>query len=329
MEKKAARIEAFEADCRYMIEQAVKAPSGHNTQPWLFRIHSRHIEILPDRTKALPVVDKDCRELFISLGCAAENLCLAAGERGYEATLTSTGQEGVTVTLSPRSGIRPDPLAAQISLRQTNRSVYTGRMIPPAVWEACLEGCSDKDQPIYSWEKGTLQFEQIAGYVHDGNTIQLSDPAFKAELKSWMRYNRKHTEQMNDGLTYAVFGAPDLPRFISEPIMAACLTPRLQNKSDAKKLQSSSRLVLFTTCQNGVADWIRLGHCLERFLLKATRAGLAYAFLNQPCECESLARCMAESLYPEKVYPQLLLRVGYAGKSMPYSPRRQAGKMIL
>lgn len=26
------------ADYLFMIEQATKAPSGHNTQPWLFRI---------------------------------------------------------------------------------------------------------------------------------------------------------------------------------------------------------------------------------------------------------------------------------------------------
>lgn len=65
-----------------MMEQAVKAPSGHNTQPWLFRVQKDRIQILPDMSKSLPAVDPDNRELFISLGCATENLCIAAEAKG-------------------------------------------------------------------------------------------------------------------------------------------------------------------------------------------------------------------------------------------------------
>ncbi|MDR2125987.1 MAG: hypothetical protein LBP63_04070, partial [Prevotellaceae bacterium] len=57
-----------------MVSYAVKAPSGHNTQPWKFNIFDYSIEIVPDLTKALPAVDGNHRELFISLGCALENL---------------------------------------------------------------------------------------------------------------------------------------------------------------------------------------------------------------------------------------------------------------
>ena len=57
---------------------ASKAPSGHNTQPWKFHITDSTITVLPNLDVALPVVDKNNRELFISLGCATENLCIAA-----------------------------------------------------------------------------------------------------------------------------------------------------------------------------------------------------------------------------------------------------------
>lgn len=74
---------SIRTDYLFMIEQAVKAPSGHNTQPWKFRLFSDHIDILPDFSRALPVVDPNHRELFVSLGCAAENLCIAAAHRGW------------------------------------------------------------------------------------------------------------------------------------------------------------------------------------------------------------------------------------------------------
>ena len=76
------RIFTQNTDFLFMIEQAVKAPSGHNTQPWLFKTGETEIEIRPDFTKSLPVVDPDNRELFVSLGCAAENLCIAASHKG-------------------------------------------------------------------------------------------------------------------------------------------------------------------------------------------------------------------------------------------------------
>ena len=64
-----------------LISYAIKAPSGHNTQPWLFRMQPNEIEILPDFGQSLPIVDPMNRELYISLGCAAENLCIAAQEK--------------------------------------------------------------------------------------------------------------------------------------------------------------------------------------------------------------------------------------------------------
>ena len=39
----------------------------------------------------------------------------------------------------------------------------------------------------------------------------MNDHLFKRELKSWMRFNKNHVRATSDGLSYAVFGAPNLP----------------------------------------------------------------------------------------------------------------------
>ena len=62
METGSLRISDIRPDFIYMMEQAVKAPSGHNTQPWLFRVQKDRIQILPDMSKSLPAVDPDNRE---------------------------------------------------------------------------------------------------------------------------------------------------------------------------------------------------------------------------------------------------------------------------
>ena len=90
------------ADYLFMIEQATKAPSGHNTQPWLFRICEDSIEIHPDNRKTLYVVDRNRREMFVSLGCATENLCIAAESIGY-ASKIHVSEEGSEKAITLRT----------------------------------------------------------------------------------------------------------------------------------------------------------------------------------------------------------------------------------
>ena len=52
------------------VAEAIRAPSSHNTQPWLFRIAGDHLGVMADRSRALPVADPQDRELVISCGAA-------------------------------------------------------------------------------------------------------------------------------------------------------------------------------------------------------------------------------------------------------------------
>jgi len=97
------------ASARDLIRYATLAANGHNTQPWLFRADDRGIDILPDITRRTPVVDPDDHHLFASLGCAAENLALAAGARGVagEVGFDPAGGGTLRLTFGTGSGAGP------------------------------------------------------------------------------------------------------------------------------------------------------------------------------------------------------------------------------
>jgi hypothetical protein len=63
---------------KFFINYAILAPSGHNTQPWLFDVYNNIIVMYADRTRALPVVDPEDRELTISCGAALSHLLLGS-----------------------------------------------------------------------------------------------------------------------------------------------------------------------------------------------------------------------------------------------------------
>ncbi len=114
-------------DFKQMVSYAIMAQSGHNTQPWLFHLSSNTIEIHPDLSRSLPVVDENHCELYISLGCAAENLIIAAGTMGYEtrfSVLSGHGKDPFIRIELWKGEAEMSHLFEQIEKRQTNRSVY-------------------------------------------------------------------------------------------------------------------------------------------------------------------------------------------------------------
>jgi len=71
-----------------LVRAAILAASPHNTQPWLFKVASSSIELHVDTARNTGALDPFLREQHIGLGCALENLMLAAGANGYQARAT-------------------------------------------------------------------------------------------------------------------------------------------------------------------------------------------------------------------------------------------------
>ena len=307
---------------------ASKAPSGHNTQPWKFHITDSTITVLPNLDVALPVVDRNNRELFISLGCAVENLCIAASYFGYTTHIIDCSIEAIILELTKNALTIEDSLFHQIEKRQTNRNIYNGNKISDGILQQLQSIPKENGIQFYFTEINTPFANTITQYIMKGNEIQMADIAFKNELLSWMRFNKKQVEATHNGLSYLVFGNPPLPRILARPIVSLFLKPNAQNKSDRKKIDSSSHFVVCATQRDTIEEWINLGRTLQRFLLKVTEIGISYAFLNQPCEVAALAFDLREKLPVNKEHPTLIMRIGYA-KQIPYSPRKKIETLLV
>ena len=307
---------------------ASKAPSGHNTQPWKFHITDSTITVLPNLDVALPVVDRNNRELFISLGCAVENLCIAASYFGYTTHIIECSIEAIILELTKNALTIEDSLFHQIEKRQTNRNIYNGNKISDGILQQLQSIPKENGIQFYFTEINTPFANTITQYIMKGNEIQMADIAFKNELLSWMRFNKKQVEATHNGLSYLVFGNQPLPRILARPIVSLFLKPNAQNKSDRKKIDSSSHFVVCATQRDTIEEWINLGRTLQRFLLKVTEIGISYAFLNQPCEVAALAFDLREKLPVNKEHPTLIMRIGYA-KQIPYSPRKKIETLLV
>ena len=71
-----------------LVRAAILAASPHNTQPWVFRLTDSTIHLYIDTRRNVGALDPYLREEHIGMGCALENLMLAASANGYAASAT-------------------------------------------------------------------------------------------------------------------------------------------------------------------------------------------------------------------------------------------------
>ena len=148
---------------KLLISFAILAPSGHNSQPWQFQVSDNEIIITPDYSKRLDVVDGNDRELFISLGCAVENLMTAARHYGYDSNYDFNGGK-IVVTFSKQDVCNDDPLFDAIKMRHTHRGNFTGEKIPENLLQnICDETLNELERKRWVVYKGkeTVKFTPL------------------------------------------------------------------------------------------------------------------------------------------------------------------------
>lgn len=314
---------------RELVRCATLAPSSHNTQCWQFALdaHGRSISILPDLARRCPAVDPDDHHLFVSLGCATENLVQAALAHGLqgEARFDAVGQ-AVRVMLAPTRA-RSTPLFNAIPQRQCTRGDYDGN--PLSSEELALlqrAGSSDTVRLLLLTERAAM--EQTLEYVIQGNTAQLADAAFVKELKDWIRFNGSDAVRTRDGLYSVSSGNPNIPSWIGDLAFRWLLTAKGENDKYARQVRSSAGIAVFVGQAADKAHWVEVGRCYERFALQATALGIRNAFLNQPVEVAALRPPFAAALGLSGQRPDLVVRFG-RGPLMPRSLRRPVEAVLV
>ena len=312
------------------IRYATLAPSGHNTQPWKFSIHENRITIYPDYRKRLPMVDPDDHALFISLGCALENLIIAAKHFGYQPRivhdLNEQESEAIHVDLIKRNESSGNTLFRAIPTRQATRSTYDGKPIPEKDLEA-LRDASAQEGVRFKIFTDPADLERLTELVKQGNRLQFNNKAFVNELISWIRFNKSAAKRTRDGLYGASMGAPSVPRWLGQLFIKLASAEKEAQKCE-KAIQSSAALMLFIAENNDKQSWIHVGRSFERVALAAAQRHIRHAHLNMPCEEPSLREELQHYLGLQNEQPLLLLRIGYAAP-MPDSFRKPVEDVLI
>ncbi len=324
-----------------LVSHAILAASPHNTQPWIFRISTGRIDLFADTTRAIGTIDPFLREMHMGLGCALENLLLAAAARGYRCTVALMPEPA-----EPRHVARVDLTSTQpvisarfraIPQRHTNRGPYDGnRKISTELLSGLSRAAAEEGGALLAWFDDEHRMARLRALILQSTQAIIDDEEQSRDSFRWFRHDWHEIQKRADGLT--------IDATVSRPAMRALaklMPPMSQRRIDEFWLRATRDDQLPTAAAFGallVADpddrrvQVRCGKQWQRLHLEATVHGLVAQPLNQiPERCgreqklglnPSTRMAFTQISGLPRLQPILLFRIGHPTLAALPSPRR-------
>ncbi|HJQ65274.1 MAG TPA: hypothetical protein VJ816_02800 [Gemmatimonadales bacterium] len=308
---------------------AVRAPSNRNSQPWVSRIAGDTLELRADRSRALPVVDPEDRELIISCGAALFHVGLVLRHYGTMPRIERFPDPGDRDLLArvylgaPRQRTAEDEaLYHAISERRTYRHRFEDRCLPDGL-DATLELAARAECAWLHVFRTADARKAVADLVAEADRLQMSMKPYRLELASWLRPNRSNRR---DGMPGYALGLGSFRAAWGPAAMRMFDAGRGQAARDRQMVADAPMLAVLGTAGDTPYPWLVAGEAVARVLLRAQVSDITASFLNQPIEVPELRRRL-QTLSGRVGFPQLLLRFGY-GQPVRATPRRPVPEVI-
>jgi hypothetical protein len=330
-----------------LVRAAILASNAHNAQPWLFRVTDSTIDVYADHRRNIGTVDPFLREMYISVGCALENLSLAAEANGYAPTLTlmpndADPKHAAHLTFMPAPA-KSSPLYDAIPNRHTNRDAYNfAKSVSSGTLIACGALNTDPDIKVF-WYVTPDERQRFGDLTIAATESFIADAGQSGDSHRWFRHDWSDLQQQRDGLAFDALGLSPLITVLAK------MLPEPSSKSNDEGWLKLTREQQIPTAQAfgliAVRDRLnnrqrlRVGRFWQRMHLWATTQGLAMHPLNQMTErlerelqlkIEPRFGREVEALVSDSSWQALFpFRMGYPKVAAKLSPRRAVQDVMM
>ncbi|MEQ1528623.1 MAG: hypothetical protein ABL925_04845 [Methylococcales bacterium] len=329
-------------DLEYIVQCGTLAANAHNTQCWLFHISGGQIVLFADLKRNLGRADPKRRLMLMSLGCAVENMVVAAHQLGYQvrindaevaAFLADHGRCAV-LELSRRGDSGAHPWFSALFSRRTARLPFAALPSHYRHLASKIGNLADLPGLELAWYDQAGDCRTIVNATERAVKQFVNDNAAYSDAMRWFRRSRLEWEHLRDGIS--IFSG-DAPFWIKEWVNLFVENEDLllpvfrEGEVDVtQRLAAATPLwALVTAERNEPGAWFRAGRLVERLYLAAAAAGYAVQPVVYPTESATSSAELTTGLALEgHQIPLLLLRVGRAAVTEP-SPRRDLMSVLI
>jgi nitroreductase len=310
---------------RTALTMAVRAPSVHNTQPWLWSVGENSVHLHSNPTLQLLSTDPDSRDLMISCGIALNHCVVAFAALGWLAKAhrfpnPADSSHLAAIELEPYPATEIDiALAAAILRRRTDRRRYGARPVSAA--DISLMGARAARAGVMLRKVESLtslsELVTLAAYRHANSFDYLN------ELSMW---SGRYASQ-------AGVPARSAPRLDSATVIPrrAFAGPALTEPPGPSPADDDAVVLALGTRDDDDVARLRAGEATGAVLLTATALGLASCPITEPLEIKEIRDEVGTDVFGTSGYPQMLLRIGWApanAEPLPATPRRPLSDVV-
>jgi hypothetical protein len=330
-----------------LVRAAILAANPHNSQSWRFRVTDTSIDIYADQARNIGAVDPFLREMYIGVGCALENLTLAAAANGYAPELTlmpSNSDSSFAARVALTTGqTQASPLYDAIPRRHTNRAAYDiNRPVAQATIDA-LSALSDSPDVTVFWFVDPDARRRVGDLTVEATEAFIADAEQSRDSHVWFRHRWSDIQQRRDGIT---IDAQSLPAHITTVVKmlpdsseATSNSVWRDNTRDIHVATAAAFGILAVRNDRDNAQRMRGGMLWQRMHLWGTNEGLGMQPLNQLCERADreaqlgieprFGRALEELLGDSSWQALMPFRIGYPTVAARPSPRRAVEDVLV
>jgi nitroreductase len=329
-----------------LVAAGVLASSPHNTQPWLFRVSERRIDLHAVPERHLGAFDPFRREMHIGLGCAVENMVRAASLHGFstDVTLAPSTNDPTHVARLDLAAAEPtrDPLAAQIGRRHTDRGRYDARPVGADVLARLSGLATEPDVRLMLLDAADPRAKAFGEATIAATEHIVADEDMLRWSKAWTRHDRDALLRRRDGLFIDGMGLSPLMATAAKmiPDQDAATEGRywLAMTRDLHVPSAAAFGLILVRDVHDLAASLKAGRLWQALHLAGTEAGLAMQPLNQLPEMidrdrelkrePQAARDAAAIVGTDGWLPTFGFRLGWPTRQAPASPRRTVREVV-
>lgn len=268
-----------------LLQAAVWAPSGDNTQPWRFRVDraAGRIDILQSAGDDPSAMNAGQHMSRMAVGAAVENVLRQARTIGLLAELVPPAP-GAEASIrfrgdSPRLEAMRDPV---LFARATNRRRYDGKPVPSRILDELRDATPVLKGVATRWIVDPGRISSLARVVGHADALFFESRARLRELVASVRFDLPPEAAVPTGLSVASLEMSGLDRTLLRHlppvhplVLRAAGTYRFAAFRTGRLVRSASGLCLGVATSNDAATDLSAGRAMQRAWLALTAAGLA------------------------------------------------------
>jgi hypothetical protein len=267
-----------------LLDAAIQAPSGDNTQPWRFVIDptGMQISLCVDESRDPSPMNAGQGMARIAVGAALENMFQVAKAKGWNVQLAPAPQGAVAALKIIDCRAESGTINPAIVNRVTNRRCYDGRPLSDDLIRQLQQQSPSTEDVRVCWIHDRARLNSLASLISRADSLMLSEPSMRRAFLANIRFDLPLNEEATE---YLPVGSLELPwvdrtalRYMSrlpDWLLRLGLVRKKLGSASHRLVKSASGMCVIVAAGSSPLTDVLVGRAMQQTWLALTANNLA------------------------------------------------------